>query len=296
MNIIESGDGSLTHFSFEDIIITKIGIWVIVMPRRGRKLSVSQTYHVMVRGNERRNIFLDDEDRTRFIDTLHVKGQADKFTLYAYCLMDNHVHLLIGEGTDDISKIMKRINVSYAYYFNRKYHRIGHLFQDRFKSEGIEDDTYLLSVIRYIHNNPVRANIVKHAGEYKWSSYGIYTNFQRDIRDFINKESILEHFSSNQARAIELFIEYSKIENADTFIDIKKADDERKPIREGLDAKEFIESYFNKRGIGLEDINLKKNKVDRSSLIKQLKDKLGLSVREIANLLDIDRNIVQRTK
>lgn len=104
--------------------------------------------------------------------------------------MDNHVHLLMSEGTEEISKIMKRINVSYAYYFNQKYGRIGHLFQDRFKSEGIEDDTYLLAATRYIHNNPVRANIVKHAGEYKWSSYGIYINHQKDFHGVIHKETV----------------------------------------------------------------------------------------------------------
>jgi putative transposase len=78
--------------------------------------------------------------------------------------MDNHVHILINEGSDEIGRIMKRINISYAYYFNKKYDRIGHLFQDRFKSEGIESDVYLLSAVRYIHNNPVKA------GRY----YGVY--------------------------------------------------------------------------------------------------------------------------
>jgi REP element-mobilizing transposase RayT len=85
--------------------------------------------------------------------------------------MDNHVHLLINEGDDEIGKIMKRINISYSYYFNKKYGRIGHLFQDRFKSEGIDSDAYLLSVVRYIHNNPVKAGLVKNIEEYKWSSY-----------------------------------------------------------------------------------------------------------------------------
>lgn len=266
------------------------------MPRQGRKISESQTYHVMVRGNERRNIFLDDEDKTRFIDTLHEKRQPNKFTLYAYCLMDNHVHLLISEGSEEISKVMKRINVSYAYYFNRKYGRIGHLFQDRFKSEGIEDDTHLLAVVRYIHNNPIKANIVKHAGEYKWSSYGIYANIQKDIRGVINKEAVLELFSPNQTRAIELFIKYSETETTEIFIDLETADEKSKPIQNELGAKVFIEKYINEQGISLGDIKLKINVGYRNALIAELKDKSTLSGRQIANLLGLDRNIVQRIK
>jgi len=290
------GDGSLTLYSFCGIILTNISIRVIVMPRQGRKLSDSQTYHIMVRGNERRNMFLDDEDKVRFIDTLNEKRQPNKFTLYAYCLMDNHVHLLISEGTEEISKVMKRINVSYVYFFNRKYGRIGHLFQDRFKSEGIEDDTQLLAVVRYIHNNPVKANIVKHAGEYEWSSYGIYTNIRKDIRGVINKEAVLDLFSTNQTRAIDLFIKYSETENREIFIELKKADEKRKPIQNELGAKAFIERYLNQQGISLEEIKLKINVGYRNALIAELKDKSNLSGRKIANLLGLDRNIVQRIK
>jgi|GEM_PF-38817 len=292
----ESGDGSLTHSLFCGTIFTNISIRVIVMPRQGRELSESQTYHVMVRGNERRNIFLDDEDKARFIDTLHNKKQPKKFTLHAYCLMDNHVHLLISEGTEEISKVMQRINVSYVYYFNRKYGRIGHLFQDRFKSEGIEDDTQLLAVVRYIHNNPIKANIVKHAGEYAWSSYGIYTNIHKDIRGVINKEAVLELFSPNQNRAIDLFIKYSEVENAEIFIELEKADEKSKSIQNELDAKKLIENYLNEQGFGLKEIKLKENVVCRNALIADLKGKSNLSVRQIANLLGLDRNIVQRTK
>ena len=85
--------------------------------------------------------------------------------------MDNHAHLLINEGTDEISRIMKRINTSYAYYFNKRYGKIGHLFQDRFKSETIENDAQLLAVVRYIHNNPYFSfNWVAEQSLYTWSS------------------------------------------------------------------------------------------------------------------------------
>ncbi|MCD5406443.1 MAG: transposase, partial [Desulfotomaculum sp.] len=89
--------------------------------------------------------------------------------------MDNHTHLIIYDNGNDISKLIKSINISYRYYFNNTYKRSGHLFQDGFKSELIIDDNYLLQVSKYIHNNPVKAGMVK---TYKWSSYNIYTKYR----------------------------------------------------------------------------------------------------------------------
>ena len=108
----------------------------------------------MLRGNERKDIFIDEEDKKKFIKTV-IQKKADKaFKLYAYCIMNNHLHLVIQEQKEPISRIIKKIATSYAYYFNAKYKRVGHLFQDRYKSETIEDEPYLLSVIRCVHNNP----------------------------------------------------------------------------------------------------------------------------------------------
>jgi len=120
------------------------------MPRSARVLSETGVYHVMLRGNERKDIFIDDEDKVRFLDMLYAKRERESYYLYSYCLMDNHVHLVLKEANDSISRIMRRITTSYAGYFNRKYKRSGHLFQDRYKSENVESDSYLLTVIRYI--------------------------------------------------------------------------------------------------------------------------------------------------
>jgi len=148
----------------------------------------------MLRGNERRNIFLNEDDKMRFIETLYQKKQKDKFYLHAFCLMDNHVHLMISEGTEDIAKIIKRIAVSYVFYFNKKYKRVGHLFQDRFKSEIVENDAYVLSLARYIHQNPVKANLVKSPGEYKWSSYYWYLNEKSNMPNVLDKEITIRLF------------------------------------------------------------------------------------------------------
>lgn len=143
------------------------------MPRKARKQSNSGIYHVVIRGIDKRNIFLDDADRRFFLNCLMTMKIKCDFHLYAYCLMDNHVHLIIKES-ERISVTIKRISISYAYMHNQKYGRTGHLFENRFKSHCIEDNAYLLNAIRYVHQNPVRAGIVTLIANYKWSSYRAY--------------------------------------------------------------------------------------------------------------------------
>ncbi|WP_371363280.1 hypothetical protein SRRS_42120 [Sporomusa rhizae] len=264
------------------------------MPRESRKRSESKIYHVMIRGNERRQIFLDDDDKIRFIDILKEKKQNQNYSIYAYCLMANHVHLLINEGDETISQIMKKINISYAYYFNKKYGRVGHLFQDRFKSEAIEDDGYLLSAVRYIHNNPVKANVVKKAEAYKWSSYGFYVGKCHYAKDIIDEEVILGMFSCDREKALELFKTFSRQENQDTFIEYKEDEKLNKTIQNEQEAKEYITEQLRKHNVSLEEIKNASNIQIRNELIMKLKVKTSLSVRQIAEILGVGRNIIQR--
>ena len=108
----------------------------------------------MLRGIDRQQIFEDTEDYYRFLDIVHECREECEFKLYAYCLMGNHVHLLLKVETDSLETIFKKIGGRYVYYYNVKYQRIGHLFQDRFKSEPVDDDSYFLTVLRYIHSLP----------------------------------------------------------------------------------------------------------------------------------------------
>ena len=153
------------------------------MPRKNREKSATGIYHVMLRGINRQDIFEDDEDYRRFITILRstVDPHDDSnlplpplCTIYAYCLMSNHVHLLIKERTENIGDSVKRIGVAYVRYFNGKYMRFGHLFQDRFQSEPVNDITYFSTLMRYIHQNPVKAGLVKDVREYRWSSWPEY--------------------------------------------------------------------------------------------------------------------------
>lgn len=150
------------------------------MPRIARQIATSGIYHIMLRGINRQDIFTDDTDRQRFLQLLedlqheyddqgNIIGQSCCF--YAYCLMSNHVHLLYRQGTQEIEQSMKSLGISYAQYYNRKYGRVGHLFQDRYRSEPCEDLSYFITLLRYIHQNPVKAHICTSPEDYPWSSW-----------------------------------------------------------------------------------------------------------------------------
>ena len=140
------------------------------MARAARVKSESGIYHVMLRGINRQRIFLDEEDNQRFLFILRKCREISGFRLYAYCLMKNHVHLLIQTGEEPIEQVMKRISTRFVVWYNAKYSRIGHLFQDRYRSEAVHDDAYFLTVLRYILNNPVKAGFCDRPEDYPLSS------------------------------------------------------------------------------------------------------------------------------
>jgi len=144
------------------------------MPRQSRKKSSTGIYHVMIRGINKQAIFSDDEDNKRFLQILSDCKEICEFELYGYCLMGNHVHILLKEGKEPLERIFKRIGSRYVLWYNRKYQRCGHLFQDRYRSEVVENDLYFSVVLRYIHRNPIKASLCKSLEEYEWSSYNHY--------------------------------------------------------------------------------------------------------------------------
>jgi putative transposase len=140
------------------------------MSRQARQLSESGIYHVMLRGVNREIIFLEDADRERFLFALSAARDASGCRVLAYCLMENHVHLVLRSVAEPIGDTVRRIGVRYAGWFNRKYDRVGHLFQDRFKSVPVDDDAHLVTLLRYVWNNPVEAGLVDEPEDYQWSS------------------------------------------------------------------------------------------------------------------------------
>ena len=138
------------------------------MARQARRKSSTGLYHVMMRGADRRILFADDQDNLGFLLSLKRAKKASGFKLYAYCLMGNHVHLLIKEEEEPLEIVIKRLGVSYVYHYNEKYDLLGHLFQDRYRSEPVETTAYFLDVLRYICQNPVKAGLSRNPMEYRW--------------------------------------------------------------------------------------------------------------------------------
>lgn len=145
------------------------------MPRKPRIEFQGALYHVIARGNHRQNIFFDDNDRNRYLSTIEKSKSKFNFSIYAFVLMSNHVHLLIETSTIPLSKIMQSLHTSYTQYFNLKHNKSGHLFQGRYKAILCQKDSYLLQLVRYIHQNPIRAKIVESPDDYQWSSHHAYT-------------------------------------------------------------------------------------------------------------------------
>lgn len=143
------------------------------MPRAERAVSESGLYHVIAKGDGGKILFAGDDDRREFLKILKRACSEEGVSVIAWCLMDNHVHLVLQDEQRGLSRAMHRIMTTYARHFNRQAGRIGHVFQERFKSKPIESERYLLEAVRYVHNNPAKAGISR-AENYPWSSYRQY--------------------------------------------------------------------------------------------------------------------------
>ncbi|MFT5874496.1 MAG: putative transposase [Clostridium sp.] len=165
-------------------------------------------YHITTRGNNKNDIFKDEEDFKAYLTTL---GEAliyyshTNYELVAYCLMDNHVHLIIKTGEEPLTRIMRRINSIYTRYFNKKYNYIGHLFQAKYFSKLIESDKQILEASRYVHLNPVKAKMVSIPEKYQWTSYRMFIGEKSKL---VNTEIILSYFKySDRYKLYKEFVE-----------------------------------------------------------------------------------------
>ena len=179
------------------------------MPRLARIKSSESIYHVMCRSISEVKLLKDDEDKIKYISFIKFYKNLYKFKVYSYCFMDNHLHLIVDSNGADISKIMHGINFSYARYFNRKYKRHGHLFQDRFKSKIIATDSYLMTASAYIHNNPTDIDGFGDCPEkYKYSSLAVYLGLMDDSFELVDSSFILDIFGANPKQARERYYKF----------------------------------------------------------------------------------------
>ncbi len=244
------------------------------MSRLARTISKSGVYHILFRGVNQQNIFEETSDFEKLKETISIVKQEMGFEIYAYCFMSNHVHIVLKErNTGDISLIMKRILTKYARWYNIKYGRSGALIANRYKSVPVEIDEYFLQLIRYVHQNPIKAGMVNEIEAYPHSSYVEYIN-EGELTD---TTFLFEMTSKSE------FIDYHKeIDNFEFRVtDSKKKTDE--------DVLRFLKKHHN---IDNPKSISKYSKIERDKILAELKKEFP--VRHLQRITGISRGVITK--
>lgn len=192
------------------------------MGRRPRVEYKGAVYHVIQRGNNREYIFKDEQYKSYLLDLTREYKDIMKFNLYGYVLMDNHYHMIVQTLDTPLQDIMHRINNRYSKFYNFLKSRTGHVFENRYKSILVKDDRYLLSLLRYVHQNPIKAQMCREVRDYKWSSDKSYR--LNKSGELVDIDFILDIFSEDRPRAINeyhKFMDHKQLEEANVFEDVK---------------------------------------------------------------------------
>ena len=244
------------------------------MSRLARTISESGVYHILFRGVNQQNIFEEASDFEKLKETIATVKQDLHFEIYAYCFMNNHVHIVLKEKSlGDISLIMKRILTKYARWYNIKYGRSGALIANRYKSVPVEIDEYFLQLIRYVHQNPIKAGIAEKVEDYPYSSFIEYINES----DLTNTDFLLQMISLKE------FVDYhEEIE----IMKFRVTDSKRKTDEDVL--------MFLKRHYNIENPqNISKfSKIDRNKILAELKKEF--SVRHLQRITGISRGVITK--
>ncbi len=246
------------------------------MSREARKLSKSGFYHIVFRGINHQNIFEEEQDFEYMLEIFKKLKQEMQFEIHAYCLMTNHVHILLKESqTGDISTILKRLLTKYVMKFNKKYQRSGALIGSRYKSKVVEVDEYFIPLIVYIHQNPLRAGIVKKLENYRYSSYCEYIG----KRKFVDVKLSLEMLGKKEwVKAHQQLVENKfQVEG-------------RKKLSEEEIRQKILKDTNNIEPQGIGTLE----KTERDRILQKLKNS-GLSIREIERATGISRGIVAKS-
>ncbi|MBZ2175890.1 transposase [Schnuerera sp. xch1] len=220
----------------------------------GRRLRIEYygaVYHIIQKGNNGEHVFKEEEDKINILEILSETKEICDFKIFAYIVMDNHYHFLIQTLNIPISKIMHNINFKYARYYNNKTNRTGSVFEDRYTGILVQDERYLLTIMKYIHSSPIAANICNTMEEYKWSSDVFY---RVNMEGMVDIEEVLKMFSPNRIEAINQYIEFMEEE-----IDFKtmKHICEDNPI---IGTEKFVKSIKgidDKKRLSLDEILIK---------------------------------------
>ncbi len=248
------------------------------MTRSARQPSESGIHHVMLRGINREPIFRDDEDRERFLNCLAVSKALSGCRVLAYCLMSNHVHLVLRTGTEEVGQVVKRLSVRYVGWHNRKYGRVGHLFQDRFKSRPVDDDEYLQTLLRYVWANPVEAGIVEQAQDYRWGSLGLLGC----------PDSVVDESELLRLIPLESLRELARLPIPSDWV--PRIDPESRPLRSDAEAAGVLRELCGRFGVpSLDGLPL----AGRDRVLAELLDR-GSSLRQVARVAGVGLTVVRR--
>ncbi len=243
------------------------------MARISRQNLLSLYFHVIVQGINKEYIFSTIEMMNKYRNLLKQNIQQSDVKLLAYCIMSNHAHMLMyAEDIQEMSKIMQKINTSFARFYNIKKNRVGFVFRDRFYTQQILSKRQLYNCLAYIHNNPVKAGMVKYPGDYKYSSYN----------EWIGKKVIIDPMSAELVYGEEkqTIDEFKKMHFNNEILDIEDT-------IESIDYNEIIAKYENNEESTIEEI-VKKEEVLRE-IVCELREKSNLSIRQISSILKINR-------
>lgn len=254
------------------------------MPRTRREESPSGVYHVIIRGAGRHLLFEDDYDRRFFLSRLFRYANDYSALLLAWCLMENHVHILFRLEIEDLMVLMRSLNTSFARFFNDRHGHVGPVFQDRYKSIPVKTDAQLLETVRYIHCNPQSAGIGKYS-EYEWSSYMSY------LSGSVQKEAILV---IRMLGGIDRFASFHEDSRGSQEVKgVQSPDYNLSPKRRLLPDEQAIMKAKELYGDEFMASIARLPKVERNAAITHLRG-IGLSVRQIERLTGIGRGIIQR--
>lgn len=275
------------------------------MGRSWREEYIGGIYHVIARGNNKEYIFKESIDKGYFIKIIKESMEGMNYRLYGYVLMDNHYHLLLQVFDKKLQEIMHQINNKYSKYFNYKYKRVGHVFQGRYKAILVQDERYLVSLLRYIHQNPLKAGMCKKVEEYKWSSDIFY---RTNNSSFINIATILDMLGNDRKEAINKYIEYMKQEEKMDYENAKVVGDEAYQLmcstKRNIEPKKRLDEILFDQGMSQDVYELIKNGSRRRDLteykINYVKEgmRLNYTHQEIATNIDMTasaiRNLISR--
>ena len=260
------------------------------MARKSREISGTGIYHVMLRGINRHDIFEKGEDYAYFLTILRNmvypvgddgKPLPPRCHFYAYCLMTNHVHLLIRESAEKLASAIHRIATSYAQYYNNKYQRSGHFFQDRFKSESVNDQGYFFTLLRYIHQNPMAAGLSNGINDYEWSSWKEYETYKNNVQRICSVSHVMARMPIDELRSLVS----DPLPKATQILDM----DNGKTCQTDDDVKNFLLNTFGLR----QPADLQLYSRERCNDIIREAKRDGASIRQLVRLTGLGFAIIR---